>query len=188
MGATWVHGTGTRTEPNPVLAAALEMGLLHNPLRRQRWWGSAFLVPGRAEALRGEEALKLHTAVEAFSAAVESLQQRGPAASVGAAADAAWRALPAPADAADALAAAAWRWRELLQRAMDGCHSIHDMDAAARAAYSEFGGSETHAALPCGFQAVATALVAGLDCRLGHEVDQIERGPAGVTVSCANGA
>lgn len=48
------------------------------------------------------------------------------------------------------LEAEAWSWREKLQRAIDGCHTTDDLDAAAAAKYTELPGP--HTPLPCGYQ------------------------------------
>ena len=56
------------------------------------------------------------------------------------------------------LARSAWRWRELLQRAMDGSHASHAQSAAGLAAYADLPGP--FLPLPCGFQVSAAAVSA----------------------------
>lgn len=85
------------------------------------------------------------------------------------------------------LAARAWRWRELLQRAMDGSDSTEEQSAAGLAAYNEMEGG-MHAPIPSGFQSVAVRLAEGLDVRYGQEVQRLAWGPGGVAVSCSSGA
>ena len=49
----------------------------------------------------------------------------------------------------DPLYAEAWRWRENLQRAIDGCHTTDEMSSAGLAAYSELKGPNMP--LSCGY-------------------------------------
>ena len=62
--------------------------------------------------------------------------------------------LPAPVQlraeqGADPIWAEAWRWRENLQRAIDGCHTTDEMSSAGLAAYSELEGPNMP--LSCGY-------------------------------------
>jgi hypothetical protein len=62
--------------------------------------------------------------------------------------------LPAPVQlrveqGADPIWAEAWRWRENLQRAIDGCHTTDEMSSAGLAAYSELKGPNMP--LSCGY-------------------------------------
>ena len=52
---------------------------------------------------------------------------------------------------AAALFADAWGWREMFQRAMDGCHSTDDMSAQVAWHYDDLEGPNLP--LPCGYQA-----------------------------------
>jgi len=246
LGCTWLHGIGTREQPNPVLAVATSAGLMSSNPQPQKWWGSTFLLPGRKEELTKDEKILVHKAIEAYAAAIESVEtqaekkeeklqggesiheytRRGEEEKlkvVGAAVDAAWDTFlqdeqlqhshtnDSPADggshdvgASIELARAAWLWREQLQRAIDGCNSTHDVEATARALYTEFGGSEVHAPVSCGYQTIAEALATGstfssstrapLTIKFHHEVEVIEWGidnednSTYVLVTCANGA
>lgn len=66
---------------------------------------------------------------------------------------------------ADQLWAEAWRWRENLQRAIDGCHTTDEMSSAGLAAYSELKGPNMP--LPCGYtvssQAFKSLAILGLE-------------------------
>lgn len=252
LGCTWLHGLGTIEQPNPVWAVARAAGLMSSTPQPQIWWGSTFLLPGRKEELTKDEKILVHRAIEAYAAAIESIetkikekegqQRNGTGVNddqggekeeevkvVGAALDAAWLTFlqdeqiqlhnhknGRPSDKSNKgeatleLARAAWRWREQLQRAIDGCTSTHDVDAIARALYTEFGGSDVHAPIPCGYQKVAEALAAGpssfsyleeaptacapLNIKFKHEVELIEWGidtrdnSPYVLVTCSNGA
>lgn len=191
LGATWIHGVGTPEHPNPVLAEAVAVGLMAPHPPRQRWWSSRFLLPHQSEALDESQEMVIHKAVEAYAAAVEGVD----VASRGTVGDAVWRAWTLwreqhmqdwqgeGRDGEENLAAAAWRWRERLQRAIDGCHSTSDMHAGARAVYSEFGGTEVHAAVPGGYQSIAQSMSKGLNVLLEHEVGSIAWGEEGVTVT-----
>ena len=52
---------------------------------------------------------------------------------------------------AAALFADAWGWREMFQRAMDGCHSTDDLSAEVAWHYDDLEGPNLP--LPCGYQA-----------------------------------
>lgn len=52
---------------------------------------------------------------------------------------------------AAALFADAWGWREMFQRAMDGCHSTDDLSAQVAWHYDDLDGPNLP--LPCGYQA-----------------------------------
>eukprot|EP00887_Chlorella_sp_A99_P007288 scaffold2.g7288.t1 len=80
----------------------------------------------------------------------------------------------------------AWRWRERLERAIDGCRSTDDCSAAGLALYEEMERG-VHVPLSCGFQAVAEWLAAPLDVRYGHAVETVAWGPSGVALACAGG-
>jgi spermine oxidase len=232
LGCTWIHGVGTIENPNPVLAVAAAAGLMPTTPQPQKWWGSTFLVPGRKEELTKEEKLLVHKAIEAYAAAVEGIESKEAEKCsttggenqgkgrevqvVGAAIDAAWpkflqkEQLDSSKSIANnyfELARAAWQWREQLQRAIDGCNSTHDMEATARSLYAEYGESEIHAPIPCGYQKVAEALANGsqsvslassppmptpLNIQFNHEVELIEWGNNGydnyVLITCTNGA
>ncbi len=226
LGCTWLHGIGTIEQPNPILAAATAAGLMTATPQPQKWWGSTFLLPHRTDELSKEEKILVHKAIEAYAAAVEGIestekvQKLSEKASeggitsegkkeislVGTAVDAAWRTFIQTEQLHSnpvhfELARAAWQWREQLQRAIDGCDSTHDVEATARALYTEFGESEVHAPIPCGYQRIAEALAAGeysslpslgtsppsslssppppplpLNIKLNHEVELIEWG------------
>ena len=199
LGATWIHGIGTPSDPNPILAAAIAAGLMPSSPNKQRWWESRFLLPGRKEELTKEQALVVHKSVEAYAAAVDNLGGIGatslhdgsnnsttaehPYKVVGEVLDAAWKDFKASSlnhsnlsgsTSQDAsLAAAAWAWREKLQRAIDGCYSTHDMNIAAYGEYSEYAHSEIHAPVPSGFQSIAEALASKVNVFLNHEVSNI---------------
>ena len=55
----------------------------------------------------------------------------------------------------DPLYAEAWRWRENLQRAIDGCHTTDEMSSAGLAAYSELKGPNMP--LSCGYSVSSTS-------------------------------
>jgi len=242
LGCTWLHGIGTREQPNPVLAVGTAAGLMSSSPETQIWWGSKFLVAGRKEELTKDEKILVHKAIEAYAAAIESIEtaaaeekeqrsdggEEGRLKVVGAAVDAAWlkflqdeelhshtndhpngddnnKDISTPLE----LAQATWQWREQLQRAIDGCNSTHDLEATARALYTEFGESEVHAPVPCGYQKIAEALASGsasspiseapttpapLNIKFIHEVELIEWGidntdnSTYVLVTCSNGA
>lgn len=107
----------------------------------ETWWNSQFLLPGVTEPLSKDQQLAVTHALAAWTATVEGL----PADASGTTADhlrGAWASLLASGKLQGGIgkaeaAARAWRWRELLQRAMDGCHSTSDQRcAASRAAVS----------------------------------------------------
>jgi hypothetical protein len=93
----------------------------------ERWWSSQFSLPGAGRPLsREEQAVVTHT-LAAWSETVEGLQADA-AGTTDAALRAAWVRLRASGRLEASperleLAGRAWRWRELLQRAMDGCDS-----------------------------------------------------------------
>lgn len=199
LGATWIHGIGTQVDPNPVLAAATSAGLMPRSPKKQRWWNSRFLLPERKEDLTKHEALVVHKAVEAFAAAIEDLENAPQSTApkkkvVGEVLDEAWAQFKSTLgelsdSSSDAsLAAVAWEWREKLQQAIDGCYSTHDLDIFARQQYSEYGHSEIHAPVPCGYQAIAESLASQVNVRLNHEVSGVEWSETGVLVTCSNGA
>ncbi|PSC70494.1 spermine oxidase-like [Micractinium conductrix] len=196
LGATWLHGLGSEGEPNPVFRHAVELGLIESNPTAERWWSSQFCLPGEARPLSLEEQAVITHALAAWGEAVEGLQQ-DEAGTTADALRAAWAALLASGRLGDAgerlqLAGRSWRWRELLQRAMDGCDSTSVQSAQGLALYDEMPGG-VHAAMPGGMQGVAEGLAARVhDLRYGHAVQCIRWGGAGhagpVSIACANGA
>lgn len=191
LGATWFHGLGTPERPNPVFKHAVDQGLIGSSPEAETWWNSQFLLPGVTEPLSKDQQLAVTHALAAWTATVDGL----PADASGTTADhlrGAWASLLASGKLQGGIgkaeaAAGAWRWRELLQRAMDGCHSTSDQSALGLSLYDEMEGG-VHCALPAGMQTVAENLAAQLsDLRYGHEVERIAWGPAGVRILCANG-
>ena len=104
----------------------------------ETWWSSQFLLSGASEPLSKEQQLAVTHALAAWTDTVEGL----PPDASGTTADhlrAAWDGLLGSGklrggDGQVEAAARAWRWRELLQRAMDGCHSTADQRCGSRAA------------------------------------------------------
>eukprot|EP00887_Chlorella_sp_A99_P007287 scaffold2.g7287.t1 len=212
LGATWLHGLGTPDRPNPILSAAVEAGLSSAQPEPQRWWDSQFLLPGAATPLAGPQAVAVTRALADWQDAIDGLTPDS-AGSAGQHLDEAWRKLEAhmqqqsvndvsgcgggrsAAGAAGAgdrgmppaeAARRAWRWRERLERAIDGCRSTDDCSAAGLALYEEMERG-VHVPLSCGFQAVAEWLAAPLDVRYGHAVETVAWGPSGVALACAGG-
>lgn len=101
----------------------------------ETWWSSQFLLPGATEPLSKEQQLAVTHALAAWTATVEGL----PTSASGTTADhlrATWDKLLGSSKLQGGsgrveVAARAWRWRELLQRAMDGCHSTSDQRCGA---------------------------------------------------------
>jgi spermine oxidase len=215
------------------LAAATAAGLMKTRPRPQKWWGSTFILPGRKDGLTKEENILVHKAIEAYAAAIESIEtsEEGSAnknedggsrgkgkvvhAVVGDVLDVAWHTFlqdqnlnttdTTNSSASIELARAAWQWREQLQRAIDGCDTTNDVEATARSLYTEFGESEIHAPIPCGYQKLAESLAISsssqlpssgqrpLNIKLNHEVELIEWGDdtsedSSVSITCTNGA
>jgi hypothetical protein len=102
-----------------------------------KWWSSQFLLPGAEAPLTPAQQAAVTYTIAAWMDTVEEL----PADAAGTTAEhlqRAWAALLASGKVAPEhaeLAQRAWRWRELLQRAMDGCDSTSDQrwDRAADA-------------------------------------------------------
>ncbi|KAL4858489.1 Spermine oxidase [Chlorella vulgaris] len=192
LGATWFHGgVGDVAEKNPVFQHAVGAGLIDSRPEGETWWSSQFLLPGSSGPLNtAQQAAVTHT-LAAWAAAVEAVPQDAG----GTTADhlrVAWQQLLASGKVPveqEALARRAWRWREHLQRAMDGCHSTADQSAQGLALYDEMPGG-VHAALPAGMQAVAELLAGQLsDVRYGWEVRRITwGGPGGISIECKDGS
>ena len=91
----------------------------------EKWWSSQFLLPGSSQPLSKAQQIAVTHAIAAWAEAVDEL----PRDAAGTTADhlrVAWRRLLASGRAPEELeelAQRAWRWREHLQRAMDGCNS-----------------------------------------------------------------
>lgn len=96
-----------------------------NRVAAEQWWSSQFLLPCASQPLSKEHQIAVTHTLAAWGDAVESL----PADAAGTTAEhqkAAWAELIASGKLAPEqleVAQRAWRWRELLQRAMDGCDS-----------------------------------------------------------------
>lgn len=135
-GATWLHGIGTPELPNPLFAAAVEQGLLATDPPAERYWRSQFLLPGATQPLGQEEQAAVVHTLAAWTDTIEGLPQDA----AGTTADhlaAAWEQLQASGRLGgeperQEAARRAWRWRERLQRAMDGCHSTADQRCVGR--------------------------------------------------------
>ncbi len=101
----------------------------------ETWWSSQFLLPGATEPLTKEQQVAVTHALAAWTATVEGL----PSNASGTTADhlratrdklLGFSKLQGGGGRVEA-AARVWRWRELLQRAMDGCHSTSDQRCGA---------------------------------------------------------
>lgn len=101
----------------------------------ERYWRSQFLLPGATQPLSQEEqATVVHTLAQ-WTDTIEGL----PKDESGTTADhlaATWEQLQASGRLGEEAgrqeaARRAWRWRERLQRAMDGCHSTADQRCGA---------------------------------------------------------
>ncbi|KAK9810120.1 hypothetical protein WJX72_005080 [[Myrmecia] bisecta] len=190
LGATWLHGL----IGNPIFELAVQHGFLTGEEVKQKddFFGAAkWAREGRTDLLQGEELDTILEGAALWSEAIENIEE-GPglaaASTVGEYMQHAWQQVasqPGMTPERLRLFAQAWHWRELLQRAMDGCHTTHDMSAAGLAGYGELEGPNLP--LPDGLQALAEVLAEGLDIRLGHAVQRISWGAEGVTVTCANG-
>ena len=148
------HGLGTDEEPNPIYRSAVQQGLVGSPLQREKWWQPQFLLPGASQPLSTEQQCAVTHALAAWTGVVEEL----PPDAAGTTAEhlrRAWGELLASGKVAAEqaeLAQRAWRWREQVQRAMDGCDSTAEQSAQGLALYDEMPGG-VHAALPAGMQA-----------------------------------
>lgn len=219
LGATWIHGTGSMdtstassgrpvpVDVNPILSLAATAGLMPLRPKVQQWWDSKYIwLPNQGDARvcnDKSELVTIHKAVQAYAEAMESIEEQGgdiEYRSVGDVLSSAWTRLASTLSSDEdlKLAKAAWHWREGLQRAMDGCETTGDMSAEARGMYSEYGGSEEHASVTCGYQTLAETL-AGQGHRvedripilLGHEVERIDydngAGNDDIILHCSNG-
>lgn len=201
LGATWIHGIGEEANPNPILSIAAQAGLMPLRPKVQKWWDSKYVwmpLHGEARICNSKsELITIHRTVQAYAEAMEGIELGGDNdnRSVGDALRSAWSQLSSSMSTGEELklAKAAWQWREGLQRAMDGCDTTEDMNAAARGMYSEYEGSEEHAPVSCGYQSVAQTL-ADKVCRtgnrilFGHEVERIDYGSNDkVILQCGNG-
>jgi len=105
----------------PHLSASLDVA--------EKWWRSQFLLPGATQPLSKDQQIAITHSLAAWTEVVEGL----PEDARGTTADhlrAAWKQLLASGklegEGQAELAGQAWRWREHLQRAMDGCHSTEE--------------------------------------------------------------
>ena len=132
---------------------AVEQGLSASHPTPETWWKSQWRLAGRPAPRAKEQELAITRALAAWVGVVDGLTPEA----TGTAADhlrAAWDQLLAsgqvPPEQLD-LAQRAWRWREHLQRVMDGCRSTSVQSAQGLALYTEAGGG-VHCALPAGMQ------------------------------------
>lgn len=179
LGATWIHGIGTPEDPNPILETAINLGILNKLPKRQRWWDSTYCLASTARALTREERLVLHKTIEAYAAAIDSIDSTVHETTCHAL-SAAWEFFIENDDMIKHcddfmnIAVAAWHWRDQLQRAIDGADP-HDMHPEARAMYSEYGNSEVHASIPgSGYQSIAQGMARGVNVVYRHKVEKIE--------------
>lgn len=178
MGATWIHGISG----NPIHEHAVALGLLQprDAKGKSDFAQPSLVRPGQSEPMSGAELEAAMAAAGAFHQGIEEAEDRveGSVAEVLAkhrhqlvqGKGCSWT--PSQLCAA----AASWRWRELLQRAIDGCHSTHDMGCISLHCYDDFPGA--HVNIPMGFQTLAERLADGLDIRMGHEVLAVRYTPA----------
>ncbi|CAL5227355.1 g10303 [Coccomyxa viridis] len=186
LGATWLHGI----KGHPAYDLAIERGLI-SPADKQRaknqWGVATFVREGLAEPVDGDDAKTASLAGKLYSDAVEQAQEAehsAGGATVGQYLRKKWRELRKE-RGTDPLYAEAWRWRENLQRAIDGCRTTDEMSSAGLAAYSELKGPNMP--LSCGYSRVAEVMAEGLDIRYQHTVERIDWGESGATVHCSSG-
>ncbi|KAK9844063.1 hypothetical protein WJX81_003289 [Elliptochloris bilobata] len=184
FGATWLHGVVN----HPVYEAALRLKYMDGTEKERagmQWGTSQYVLEGAAAALEGADALAAAKAAPANggggggSSAVPAA-----AGSIGTFVRQRFQQLDLA--ARGNVACDAWAWRERLQRAIDGCHTTDDMNAASMAEYHELPGPNIP--LPCGYQAVAEHFAEGLDIRFGQRVERVRYDAHGVHVTVAGGA
>ncbi|GAB4814785.1 hypothetical protein N2152v2_001831 [Parachlorella kessleri] len=187
LGATWLHGLhyGTPQTPNPIYAEALAHGVMQGMPKSAEWWDSLWLQQGAAEPLGPEDVLVAHKVTKAYAEAVEALEPSMQGTVADHLQGARHQVFSEVGPQHAQLAQQAWRWRELLERAINGSHSSDHISASGLALYDDLEGP--FAAIPAGYQRVAEAMAAGLDVRYHQEVLQLEYGPAGVRVVCSGG-
>ena len=185
LGATWLHGT----VGHPALQAAIDAGLVDSAAAvtraaRGQFGQSRYHTPTSRGPLTGPSRRRVRAGVDAYAAAVEvaSMTRAEPGLSIG-------DATAAGVAPRDPLAAAGAHWRELLQRAMDGCDTTADLSAAGHGRYTDLPGG--HAPLACGYGAIAAAVAEalardGVRLRYCTRVTRLAHGPADVA-ACIEG-
>ena len=205
-GATWLHGT----EGNPLLPLMQAAGLIDRGdacrAKRARRRRSVYACEGGG-TVTSRDIAPARLAFAAVMGQAESGELPGGCASVGAELDDARRRflarvqhqqdtkkqIPNPPDSGtawwkdpEALARASWCMTARLQCAIEGCGTVHELDAAAFRTYVELEGR--HRRVRGGFGNLPSAMALDLDVRLGHTVTVVEWNGAGAGVAaCGQG-
>eukprot|EP00208_Stichococcus_sp_RCC1054_P004285 CAMPEP_0206141490 /NCGR_PEP_ID=MMETSP1473-20131121/13113_1 /ASSEMBLY_ACC=CAM_ASM_001109 /TAXON_ID=1461547 /ORGANISM="Stichococcus sp, Strain RCC1054" /LENGTH=529 /DNA_ID=CAMNT_0053536087 /DNA_START=104 /DNA_END=1693 /DNA_ORIENTATION=- len=188
MGATWLHGLAG----NPLFDLAVQEGLMTRTAKPadEAWAHPSWVREGDQVPLAAEEVATAKAAAGSYSMAVEqAMQSEETGLTVGKHLRRTWpQARQKFAAGEKQVAAEVWRWRECLQRSMDGCDSTDNMLAAGLAEYDELDGMNVPVG-GGGFQNLAAQLAAGIsDIRYGHIVHNINWGEGAAQISCTNGS